>query len=84
MKSLLLIVSWVQGGPYMHTQLLESYLACRKTAEISARIIVAQASTNMASPHNTLVMEKDPHTDEWRLLTGGIGREVARISCIAQ
>ena len=84
MKTLLLIVSWIQGGPHVHTQLLESYLACHKAAQTSIRIISAQASTNMTSPHNRLTMEKDPHTDEWRLLTGGIGREVATISCIAQ
>ena len=68
----------------MQTQLLETYLACHKAAEASVRIISAQAATNMASPHNTLALKKDPHTDEWQLLTGGIGREVARISCIEQ
>lgn len=63
---------------------MESVPACHMAAEATTRMIAAQATTNMTSPHRELTIEKDEKTGEWRLLTGAIGREVARIACIRQ
>lgn len=82
MKVLLLIVSWIQSGPVVQVQPLETVAACQVASAASARMIAAQALTNMASPHRELTLEKDEKTGDWILLTGAIGREVARISCI--
>ena len=84
MKTLLLIVSWIQSGPHVQVQPLESPAICRSAADATARMIAAQATTNMTSPHNGLKIEKNEKTGEWRLTTGLIGREVARISCVNQ
>lgn len=82
MKALLLIVSWIQSGPSVQVQPLESILTCQVAATATARIISEQALTNMTSPHRELTLEKNEKTGDWVLLTGAIGREVARISCI--
>ena len=82
MKTLLLIVSWIQGGPHVQVQPIESATACLVAAENASRMIAAQALTNMASPHGELKITKDERTGDWRLLTGVIGREVARIACV--
>lgn len=84
MKTLLLIVSWLQSGPYVQVQTLDTPAMCRSAADTTARMIAAQATTNMTSPHNALSIEKNEKTGEWRLTTGAIGREVARISCVNQ
>jgi hypothetical protein len=84
LKTLLLIVSWIQSGPYVQVQSLESVAACQVAAAASARMISAQALTNMTSPHRELTLEKDEKTGDLRLLTGTIGREVSRISCVRQ
>ena len=84
MKALLLLVSWIQSGPYVQVQPMESVVACHMVAEATTRMIAAQATTNMTSPHRELTIEKDDKTGDWRLLTVAIGREVARIACIRQ
>ena len=82
MKTLLLIVSWIQTGPYVQMQALESVAACKIAATTTARMISMQALTNMTSPHRELTLRKDEKTEDWVLLTGTIGREVARLSCV--
>lgn len=82
MKTLLLIVSWIQGGPQVQVLPLESATACVVAAESASRMIAAQALSNMASPHGKLKITKDERTGDWRLSTGVIGREVARIACV--
>lgn len=82
MKTLLLIVSWIHSGPYVQVQPLDTPAICMSAADAAARMIAAQATTNMTSPHNALTIEKS-ETGEWRLTTGGIGREVARIACVS-
>lgn len=82
MKALLLIVSWIQTGPVVQVQGLETIAACQVVATASARMISAQAVSNMASPHRELELLKDEKTGDWILLTGTIRREVARISCV--
>jgi hypothetical protein len=81
LKVLLLIVSWIQSGPVVQVQPLETIAACQVASAASARMIAAQALTNMTSPHRELTLEKDDKTGDWILLTGAVGREVARISC---
>jgi hypothetical protein len=44
-------------------------------------MIKMQAQTNMFSPHNELTVSRDEKTGGWKLATGVIGREVARLSC---
>ena len=82
-KTLLIIVTWLQGGPQVHTLVLNSPVECRIAAESAEQMIKQQARTNMSSPHNDLLADKDEKTGEWRLYTGGIGREVARLQCSA-
>lgn len=82
MKALLLIVSWIQTGPVLQVQPLESIAACHVAATASARMISAQAVSNMTSPHRELDLIKEEKTGDWILMTGAIGREVARISCV--
>lgn len=84
MKALLLIVSWLQIGPQVQVQPIESVAACQVAAVATARMISAQALTNMNSPHRELILEKEEKTGDWHLLTGSVGREVVRISCIGQ
>lgn len=80
-KTLLIVVTWLQGGPLIQTLVLNSPVECRIAAESAVQMIQMQARTNMTSPHNDLTAEKDEKTGEWRLSTGGIGREVARLRC---
>jgi hypothetical protein len=82
LKVLLILISWIQSGPVVQVQPLESAGACQVAAAATARMISAQALTNMTSPHRELTLEKEEKTGDWILLTGAIGREVARISCI--
>jgi hypothetical protein len=63
-------------------QTLDSVAACKVAATTTARMISMQAVTNMTSPHRALTLSKDEKTDDWVLLTGAIGREVARLSCV--
>jgi len=53
-------------------------------AENASRMIAAQAVTNMTGPHGALKITRDEKTGDWRLSTGVIGREVARIACVNQ
>lgn len=82
-KTILLVVTWLQGGPQVQTLVVNSPGECRVAAESAVQMIQLQARTNMTSPHNDLTAEKDEKTGEWRLFTGGIGREVARLRCSA-
>lgn len=82
MKTLLLMVSWIQTGPILQIETLESIAACNVAATASARMISAQAVSNLTSPHRELVLVKEAKTEDWILMTGAIGREVARISCV--
>lgn len=84
MKAILLIVSWIQTGPVSQVQTLESIAACQVAAAESARMISAQAASNMTSPHRKLELVKDEKTGDWILMTGAIGREVVRIACVRQ
>ena len=80
-KTLLIIVTWLQGGPLVQALVMNSPVECRIAAESAAQMIKQQARTNMSSPHNDLVAGKDEKTGEWRISTGGIGREVASLRC---
>jgi hypothetical protein len=81
LKSLLIVVTWLQGGPVVQTQLLDSPAQCRLAAQSAAQMIQLQARSNLNSPHNELLLTQDPHSREWRLATGTVGREVARLRC---
>jgi hypothetical protein len=83
LKTLLLVVTWLQGGPQVQTLTLNSPAECRVSAASAAQMIQLQARTNLNSPHNELAIVQDDKTGEWRLSTGVIGREVARIRCTA-
>lgn len=80
MKTLLLIVTWLQGAPVVQTQFLESPSECRIAAESVMQMITVQARTNMMPPHGNLVASRDEKTGEWRLSTG-MGRELASLRC---
>lgn len=82
MKAILLVVSWIQAGPYIQVQPLETLNLCQVTAEATIRMIAAQAKTNMTSAHGDLIVEKEEVTGDWRLMTGTVRREVSRISCV--
>lgn len=84
MKMLLILVSWLQAGPAVQVQAIDSAAACQVAAQTSLRMIAAQAKSNMTSPHGDLTLEKDEKTGDWRLVTGVIGREVARVACVRQ
>ena len=81
LKTMLIVVSSFQGGPLVHTQILESPRACRLAAQTVVLMIQQQARTNITSPHRDLTVDHDEKTGEWRLSTGVIGREVARLRC---
>ncbi len=81
-KTLLIVVTWLQSGPVVQTQTLESAQECRAAAEAAAQMIKLQAQTNMTSPHNELSAVRDEKTGEWKLSTGAIGRDVARLRCV--
>jgi hypothetical protein len=81
LKTLLIMVTWLQGGPVVQTQALETPQECRAAAESVAHMIKMQAQTNMTSPHNELTVSRDEKTGEWKLATGVMGREVARLRC---
>jgi hypothetical protein len=80
LKSLLIVVTWLQGGPVVQTQLLDSPAQCRLAAQSAAQMIQLQARSNLNSPHNDLLLTQDPRSREWNLATG-LGREVARLRC---
>jgi len=82
-KTLLIAVTWLQGGPQVQTLVLNSPAECRVAAASAAQMIQLQARTNLSSPHNELAIDRDDKTGEWRLSTGAIGREVARLRCSA-
>ena len=83
LKTVLLVVTWLQGGPQVQTLVFNSPAECRVAAASAAQMIQLQARTNLSSPHNELAIDRDDKTGEWRLSTGAIGREVARIRCTA-
>ncbi len=80
LKSLLIVVTWLQGGPAVQTQQLDSPAQCRLAAQSAAQMIQLQARSNMNSPHNALRLTQDPRSSEWSLATA-VGREVARLRC---
>ena len=82
LSTLLVVVTWLPGGPMLHTQLLASPRACQLVAHAAVQMIEQQARTNLTSPHGVLSVVHDPQTQQWRLSTGGISREVARLRCL--
>ena len=84
MKAILLGVSWIQSGPYVQVQQVDSMEACQVAAEETSRMIAGQALSNMTGPHRNLTLVTDEKSGELRLLTDTIGREVIRISCVQQ
>jgi hypothetical protein len=80
LRSLLVVVTWMQGGPAVQTQLLDSPAQCRLAAQSAAQLIQLQAHSNMNAPHNDLLLAQDAAGREWSLSTA-IGREVARLRC---
>jgi hypothetical protein len=81
LKSLLMVVTWLQDGPVVQTQLLDSPAQCRLVAQSAAQMIQLQARSNLNSPHNDLLLTQDPRSREWSPSTGAVGREVARLRC---
>ena len=82
LTTMLVVVTWLQGGPILHTQLLASPRACQQAAQAAVQMIEQQARTNLTGPHGVLSVEYKPQNQDWRLSTGGIGREVARLRCL--
>ena len=82
MKAILIIVSWIQSGPFVQVQPVESMQTCQIAAQATSHMIAGQASSNLSSPHRDLTLKIYKKTGELRLLTGTLGREVARISCV--
>lgn len=81
-KSLLIVVTWLQAGPSIQTQTLDSTQSCRAAAQSASQMIKLQAQSNMTAPHNELTYAGDDKAGEWTLTTGVIGREVARLRCV--
>lgn len=81
-KTMLIVVSWLQTGPVTQTQVFESIDQCYAIADATAQMIVAQAQTNMTSPHDQFTALRDDKAGEWRLITGVVRREVTRLKCV--
>jgi hypothetical protein len=81
-KTVLVVLTWLQGAPVVQTQTLESPQECRVVAEATVQMMQKQAQTNMMAPHNALTVAHDEKPEEWTLNTGAVGREVARLRCV--
>ena len=82
-KTMLILVTWLQNGPIIQTQVLDSAHECNVIAESTAQMIKQQAKTNLSSPHNDLTITRDEKSGEWRLGTGMVDREVGRLRCVS-
>jgi len=82
MKIALIIVSWLQSGPFVQIQNFESLQQCNAAVVPTSLMIRQQAQTNLASPHNELIIFHDKNINEWTVTTKIIGRELIRLKCV--
>lgn len=83
MKTVLIATMWLQGSPFIATQAVDSMDACLRLSEALVRSVKAQAQPNLTSPHRHL-NEAGSAEEAGRVLrTGTIGREIARVQCVA-
>jgi len=81
--TILIIVTWLAGaGPHITTQAFADAAACRAALTATTRMLQAQAKTNLTGSHLPLVVDT-ANTADGVALSTPIGREVARLACVA-
>lgn len=83
MKTILIISTWLTIGPQVSTHGFEQISDCRIAMKATAEMIRRQALTNVTAPHRELQVSEDSNPDQMALLTASVGREVARLRCVA-
>ena len=61
---------------------MDSVQTCRTAAMAVIESIYNLAETNLTGPHRPLKRDGGPDSNEWRLYTASIGRQVASARCL--
>lgn len=83
MKTLLVIMTWLHVvGPQVEMQWFDDPASCRAALEPLTEMIRQQARTNLIGAHGELQLLQESGVAQNVLLTGTVGREVARLRCV--